>query len=173
MDAGSNALVNLSRRALVVGLAACAIGRAQSAFASKRRAKSWGGKRERQLARTIARRYWIAEHAAAHVVELTHRYYAEDPLLLLALAARESSFRPWVVGRHHDVGLCQVRAQIHGRTEAELIDPEMNVATAARVLRECIRRGGSVRAGLEAYNGGGKGYAARVLRERRRLAARL
>jgi soluble lytic murein transglycosylase-like protein len=127
------------------------------------------------LAERIAHRYHLALPAAEYVVQLAGRHFAEEPTLLLAIVAVESSFRVWCRGVAGEVGLCQVRPDMHGPSAAELIDPEANIGTAARVLRACIRRAGGDKArGVAFYNGAGAAaerYATRVLAEQRKLSA--
>lgn len=142
-------------------------------------AASFGGKALAHLspglADRIARRYRIALPAAEYVAGLAREHFPEDPALMLALVGVESSFRVWSHGAAGEVGLCQVRPDMHGASAAELIGPEVNIKTAARVLRAGIERaGGDVTGGLRRYNGVGKAarhYAAKVLAERRRLTA--
>lgn len=125
------------------------------------------------LAPRIARRYRIALPAAEYVAGLAGAYFPEDPALMLALIGVESSFRVWSLGRVDEIGLCQVRPDMHGASAEELIGPEANIRTAARVLRAGIQRsGGDVERGLARYNGAGEAarrYAKRVLSEKRRL----
>lgn len=154
----------MHRRVFVAGVLA-------APFAAKVHAASAHHPHADRLAGAIAERYGIAPSAAQQVVDLARHYYPEDALLLLGLVGHESAFRPWVVGRNRDIGLAQVRADLWGPSEPELIRPEVNIATAARVLRTCRRRTGSVKAALGAYNGDRSGaYARAVLGEKRVLS---
>jgi soluble lytic murein transglycosylase-like protein len=121
----------------------------------------------------IARRYRVSRHAVEQVATLAQEHFPADPLTLLALVGVESSWRPWAVGAAAEVGLCQVRPEMHGVSAAELADPETNVKTAGRILRAHVDRLG-LRAGIARFNGAGpaaRAYADKVLVERRRLAA--
>jgi soluble lytic murein transglycosylase-like protein len=125
------------------------------------------------LATRIARRYHVERSAVERVVALAEAHLPLDPALLLAIVGVESSWRPWTVGAKGEVGLCQVRPDIHGATATELADPAINVRIAAKVLRHCLKRaGGDIAGGVARYNGRGEAaekYAARVLREREKL----
>jgi len=130
--------------------------------------------RDAELAARIARRHRVALPAAEFVVRLANAHFPESPELLLALIAVESHYNVWCRGAAGEVGLCQIRPGFHGASAADLIDPEANVRTAARVLRETIRAASSIEGGLRRYNGTGQAaerYAARVLAERSRLGA--
>lgn len=125
------------------------------------------------LAARIARRYRVERSAVERVITLAERHFPVDPALLLAIAGVESSWRPWAVGGKGEVGLCQVRPDIHGASATQLADAGVNIRVAARVLRHCLKRSGGDMAGAVArYNGRGEAaveYSARVLAERDRL----
>ena len=127
-----------------------------------------------ELAARIARKHRLALPAAEFVVRLAKVHFPENPELLLALIAVESHYNVWCRGTAGEIGLCQIRPGFHGASAADLIDPEANVRTAARILRQNIRAAGSIEGGLRRYNGTGEAaerYAARVLAERGRLGA--
>ena len=125
------------------------------------------------LVARIARRYRVAPSAVERVVALAEKHFPLDPILLLAIVGVESSWRPWTVGSVGEVGLCQVRPDLHGASATELADPSVNIRVAARVLRGCLKRSHGDWAGAVArYNGQGEAaelYAARVLGERETL----
>jgi soluble lytic murein transglycosylase-like protein len=127
------------------------------------------------LAKRIARRYRIAQSAVERIIALAERHFPADPALLLAIVGVESSWRPWAVGTVGEVGLCQVRPDVHGVSETALADPNVNIRVAARVLRQCLARsGGDVAGAVARYNGRGAAaddYARRVLEEREKLMA--
>lgn len=129
------------------------------------------------LAARVARRYRIAPVAAALVVDTARAVYPEDPALLVALAGVESTMQPFAIGQRGEIGLTQVRAEMHGVDPTTLIDPRASLAVCARILREGVKRaGGNVTRGLTAYNGRGpaaEAYAARVFVERGRLTSLL
>ena len=151
------------RRAFLAVLAALSFSGAQARPA---RAQS-------PLAARIARRYRVERSAVDRVVALAEHHFPVDPALLLAIIGIESSWRPWAVGSKGEVGLCQVRPDIHGATATELAEPAINVRIAAKLLRRCFRRsGGDVAGAVARYNGRGeaaKDYAARVLGERAKV----
>jgi hypothetical protein len=115
-----------------------------------------------------------AAYAAADQVGL-------DPLLLLAVAAVESSFNPLAESVVGAKGLMQIIPKWHreklervGGDEA-LFDPEANILLGATILKEYVHRTGTLEAGLQFYNGAffdsSAQYAHKVLAERARLEA--
>ena len=85
------------------------------------------------------------------------------------------SLPPFAVGAHGEIGLTQVRPELHGFALALLIDPRASLAAGAHILRYCIARaGGDAQRGLAFYNGAGpaaRQYADRVLAEWARIVA--
>jgi soluble lytic murein transglycosylase-like protein len=122
------------------------------------------------LAAAIARRYRVEPSAVERVIALAEKHFPADPTLLLAIVGVESSWRPWAVGQAGEVGLCQVRPDLHGASATALADPTVNIRTAGRVLRKCLTRArGDVAGAVTRYNGRGapaEEYAGRVLTER-------
>jgi len=153
------------RRAFLAILAALSFGAAHGAASPAHSA----------LAARIARRYRVEPSAVERVIALAARHFPVDPALLLAIAGVESSWRPWAVGGKGEVGLCQVRPDIHGASATELADAAVNIRVAAKLLRHCLKRSrGDVAGAVARYNGRGDAaaeYAARVLAERDKLLA--
>ena len=122
------------------------------------------------LAVAIARRYRVEPSAVERVIALAEKHFPAEPTLLLAIVGVESSWRPWAVGQAGEVGLCQVRPDMHGASATALADPSVNIRTAGHVLRKCLSRArGDVAGAVARYNGRGAAaeeYAARVLTER-------
>ena len=97
-----------------------------------------------------------------------------DPTLILAVMAVESSFNPFAQSPVGAQGLMQVMTKLHddkyeafGGSHAAF-DPVTNLRVGVQVLKECIRRTGSLEAGLRSYVGAANsgedgGYAAKVL----------
>jgi soluble lytic murein transglycosylase-like protein len=140
------------------------------------------GRKYRALANYVSRRYRIAPDVTEVFVGAAHEAGREvglDPLLILAVMAVESRFNPvaeslvgakglmQVVPRHHQDKLME-----HGGEEA-VLDPVTNIALGARILKEYIRRTGSLEAGLQFYNGAladpSSQYAQKVFAEKERL----
>ncbi len=103
-----------------------------------------------------------------------------DPTLILAVMAIESGFNPFAQSSVGAQGLMQVMTRVHsdkyeyfgGKLAA--FDPVTNLRVGVKVLQECIRRAGSLEAGLKFYVGaanleGDNGYADKVLAEHSRL----
>jgi Transglycosylase SLT domain len=136
----------------------------------------------RALASYLSRRYRIAPDVTEVFVGAAHdagKQVGLDPLLILAVMAVESRFNPvaeslvgakglmQVVPRHHMDKLME-----HGGQDA-VLDPAINIALGARILKEYIRRTGSLEAGLQFYNGAladpSSQYAQKVFAEKERL----
>ena len=141
--------------------------------------------RQRRVAGWLARRYHIASSASHMLVSVTYSAAQEqqlDPLLVLAVMAIESRFNPLAESAVGAQGLMQVMPKVnrdkfhsHGGVKAAL-NPIANIKVGAKILKEFIRRSGSVEAGLKLYVGAGNlptdgGYANKVLQEHERLKA--
>ncbi len=130
------------------------------------------------LAGILARKYRISEVATREFVLTAQREGSRsgiDPLLLLAVMAIESRFNPVAQSDGGAMGLMQVIPRYHAEKfetadHAKVLDPPTNIHVGARILRECISRGGSEVAGLQLYNGATSdatnAYATRVLGEK-------
>lgn len=105
-----------------------------------------------------------------------------DPLLILAVAATESSFNPKARSGAGAEGLMQVMTSVHhDKFEAfggapAAFEPYPNMAVGAEILDQLVRRTGSVTKALKWYSGAALhnsdfGYGAKVLKERSRLVA--
>jgi len=161
---------------------AAALPPASPALALARLAPS-SAPRAEKLASVVARRYRVAEDAAAEVVDAAFREahrHGLDPILILAVIAVESRFNPFAQSEQGALGLMQVVPRFHLDKIAALgvpsiLVPDANIALGARILKDAIRRAGSEQAGLQLYNGAvddeTQAYANRVLQERRRLEA--
>jgi soluble lytic murein transglycosylase-like protein len=138
-----------------------------------------------RVATWLARRYHIANNASDMLVELAFAAAYEqkiDPLLVLAVMAIESRFNPLAESRVGAKGLMQVlpkangdKFHAHGGLDA-VLNPVANIQVGAKILKDFIRRGGSVEAGLKLYVGAGNmttdlGYGNKVLQEYERLKA--
>ena len=138
--------------------------------------------RELRLARYLSRRYMLDQAATEQVVQAAYAAADQvglDPLLLLAVAAVESSFNPLAESVMGAKGLMQIipkwhrkKLEVVGGDEA-LFDPEANILLGARILKEYVHRTGTLEAGLQFYNGAffdsTAQYARKVLTERARL----
>ncbi|MES3023951.1 MAG: transglycosylase SLT domain-containing protein [Pseudomonadota bacterium] len=103
-----------------------------------------------------------------------------DPLLILAVMAIESGLNPFAESPVGAQGLMQVMAKIHHEKFRPLggiraaLNPVANIRVGSQILREYVKRGGSIEAGLKTYVGAGafdtdSGYGSRVMAEYRRL----
>ncbi len=140
-------------------------------------------KEEQRVSSWLARRYRIASSASKMLVEAAYTSSHEvriDPLLILAVMAIESRLNPFAESPVGAQGLMQVMAKVHhdkfqdhGGVKAAL-NPVANIKVGALILKDYVRRGGSVEAGLKLYVGAGNmdgdgGYGNKVLAEYQRL----
>lgn len=124
-----------------------------------------------RLDRNRIRVFVDAAHDAAEASDL-------DPLLVLAVMGVESSFNPAARSSFGATGLMQVVPRFHRDRLAEhggdaaLLDPRVNVQVGAEILKEYLRRSGSLSAGLQRYAGwqdDERRYARKVIGEQQRL----
>lgn len=131
----------------------------------------------------LAKRYRVATDATDMLVSaayLTAKEIKLDPLLILSVMAIESGFNPFAESPVGAQGLMQVMSKVHrdkfedhGGVKAAL-NPVANIKVGSLILKDYVKRGGSVEAGLKLYVGAGAfdsdaGYGAKVLAEYRRL----
>lgn len=131
------------------------------------------------LVNWISRRYSVAQEPVSRLVQeswAVGKKVGIEPTLILAVMAIESGFNPFAQSHVGAQGLMQVMTGIHhdkyelfgGRRAA--FDPVTNLRVGVQVLQDCIRRAGSLEAGLKYYVGAANlatdgGYAAKVLAE--------
>jgi len=131
----------------------------------------------------LAKRYRVATDATDMLVSaayLTAKEIKLDPLLILSVMAIESGLNPFAESPVGAQGLMQVMSKVHrdkfedlGGVKAAL-NPVANIKVGSLILKDYVKRGGSVEAGLKLYVGAGAsdsdaGYGAKVLAEYRRL----
>ena len=137
---------------------------------------------QRAVTEFIARRYRVSELAVASFVSAAYRagaQYSVDPLLILAVMAVESRYNPVAESVTGAQGLMQVIPKFHLEKlldhggEYALLDPEVNIAVGAQILREYQRRFGDTETALQMYAGAfdepTSQYANKVLAEKARL----
>lgn len=127
----------------------------------------------------IARRYNVAPEPISRLVQeawSVGQHMGVEPTLVLAVMAVESGFNPFAQSHVGAQGLMQVMTRVHhdkyaifgGQNAA--FDPVTNLRVGVQVLRDCIRRAGSLEGGLKYYVGAANlsddgGYGAKVLAE--------
>jgi len=147
-------------------------------------AKLLGNTRQQQnVTSWLAKRYRVAGDAANMLVSTAYVTAHEvklDPLLILAVMAIESGLNPFAESPMGAKGLMQVMAKVHhdkfqevGGAQAAL-NPVANIRVGAQILKDYVKRTGSVEGGLKTYVGAAdfesdSGYGARVLAEWNRL----
>jgi soluble lytic murein transglycosylase-like protein len=134
------------------------------------------------LATYLARRYRVASDATVDLVAEAHavgQILDLDPLLILAVISVESRFNPIAESDYGAKGLMQVVPRFHQDKLSEhggepaVLDPRTNILVGAQILKEYIRRTGSMEAGLQLYAGAAddpvQGYSQKVFTEKQRL----
>jgi soluble lytic murein transglycosylase-like protein len=138
--------------------------------------------KHRALVNYLSRRYRVASSATEQLVDAAYdagQQVGLDPLLILAVMAIESRFNPIAESDMGAKGLMQVIPKHHQDKlidhggEGAVLDPTTNILLGARILKEYIRRTGSLEAGLQFYNGAladiSSQYAQKVMAEMERL----
>ena len=140
-------------------------------------------KQQQNVTSWLAKRYRVAGDAANMLVSTAYTTAHEmklDPLLILAVMAIESGLNPFAESPMGAKGLMQVMAKVHhdkfekhGGAEAAL-NPVANIRVGAQILKDYVKRTGSVEGGLKTYVGAAdmdsdQGYGAKVIAEYRRL----
>ncbi len=137
--------------------------------------------RSRAIVEYVSKRYRVAAGAIAPIVQAAHDASAKaglDPLLVIAVIAVESGFNPFKESVMGAQGLMQVIARFHPEKlpaddPLALIDPVTNVEVGVKVLKESIRRAGSLEGGLQQYAGAPDDdeliYTNKVMAEKQRL----
>jgi len=142
------------------------------------------GKARQAISRYLTRKYRLSNDAVELVISGAYEIGRDmdlEPTLLLAVMAIESRFNPFAESVMGAQGLMQVMTRIHrekfdefGGMQAAL-NPVANMKVGALILKDCIRRGGSIERGLGLYVGAGmgddRGYGAKVLQEKARIVA--
>src|ERR1700689_3647191 len=134
------------------------------------------------VAAYLARRYKIANEASHDLIVAANEAAQQsgvDPLLVLAVVAVESRFNPYAESEFGAKGLMQVIPKYHlDKFEGigpgqSFLHPATNLRVGAAILKEYIRRSGSVQSGLQWYAGAqddaSNQYSNKVLAERARL----
>lgn len=140
-------------------------------------------KQQAAVAYWLSKKYRVAPEPMAALVHAAYeqgKQHRLDPTLILAVAAIESSFNPFAQSAVGAQGLMQVMTRVHTEKYESLggnfaaFDPVSNMRVGATILKEYIRRAGSVEGGLKWYVGAANmasdgGYAAKVLAEYHRI----
>lgn len=138
-------------------------------------------KKIQALADFLSRKYRVSSSMTQEWVRMAYEQGSRegvDPLLVIAVMAVESSLNPIAESVAGAKGLMQVIPRFHkekfpAQDDKSVMDPENNIQAGARILKDTIRRGGSLVAGLQLYNGAPSdakaSYANKVIAEQQRL----
>ncbi|MGF6276085.1 hypothetical protein ABIB38_004494 [Massilia sp. UYP11] len=136
-------------------------------------------KQQQYVTNWLSKRYRVAGDAANMLVStayLTAHELKLDPLLILAVMAIESGLNPFAESAMGAKGLMQVMAKVHhdkfedvGGPQAAL-NPVANIRVGALILKDYVKRTGSIEGGLKTYVGAANletdsGYGNKVLNE--------
>ena len=136
-------------------------------------------KQQQWVTNWLSKRYRVASDAANMLVStayITAHEVKLDPLLILAVMAIESGLNPFAESPMGAKGLMQVMAKVHhdkfddvGGPQAAL-NPVANIRVGALILKDYVKRTGSVEGGLKTYVGAAdletdSGYGNKVLNE--------
>jgi soluble lytic murein transglycosylase-like protein len=145
-------------------------------------AESGAEREQHAIAEYIAKRWRIADSAAASFVSIAYRAgstHSVDPVLILAVMAIESRYNPVAESDMGAKGLMQIIPKFHLEKlldhggEPALLDPEVNIHVGAQIIREYYRRFGEMQTALQMYAGAfdepTSQYAHKVLGEKARL----
>jgi len=140
-------------------------------------------KQQQWVTNWLSKRYRVAGDAANMLVStayITAHEVKLDPLLILAVMAIESGLNPFAESAMGAKGLMQVMAKVHHDKFAQVggqqaaLNPVANIRVGALILKDYVKRTGSVEGGLKTYVGAAdmesdSGYGSKVLAEYRRL----
>jgi len=137
---------------------------------------------QQRVADWLSRKYRVAKEPMSALVAEAYVVGEQldlDPKLILAVMAMESRFNPFAASPVGAQGLMQVMTRVHSAKledfggKLAVFDPLTNLRVGAMILRDTIRRSGSIEGGLRLYVGAvstdGRDYIDRVLSERDRL----
>jgi soluble lytic murein transglycosylase-like protein len=138
--------------------------------------------RHQALSEFLSRRYKVSKAVTLDVVTIAHAAGEEiglDPLLIIAVMAVESRFNPVAQSVAGAKGLMQVIPRFHTAKFREfggvksVFEPEANILVGSQILKEYVKRTGSLRNGLQKYVGSmddeSSTYTGKVMTEKQRL----
>jgi soluble lytic murein transglycosylase-like protein len=140
-------------------------------------------KEQAAIATWLSKKYSVAYDPMRALVAEAYssgKQHNVDPALILAVIAIESRFNPYAQSSAGAQGLMQVMTKVHiaqyddfgGKLAA--FHPVSNMTVGVKILKDYIRRAGSIEGGLKYYVGAANmthdgGYGAKVMAEYRRI----
>jgi hypothetical protein len=139
-------------------------------------------KRYRALSEFLAKRYKVSQDVTLDFVTMAHaagHQLGLDPLLIIAVISVESRFNPIAESVAGAKGLMQIIPKYHTDKFREFggvkaaFDPETNILVGSKIIKEYIKRTGSLNSALQLYGGAADddtdGYFEKVMTEKERL----
>ena len=139
-------------------------------------------KRYRALSEFLAKRYKVSQDVTMDFVNMAHaagHQVGLDPLLIIAVISVESRFNPIAESVAGAKGLMQIIPKYHADKFREFggvkaaFDPEANILVGSKIIKEYIKRTGSLNSALQLYGGAmdddTDGYFEKVMTEKERL----
>jgi hypothetical protein len=123
-------------------------------------------RQQKYVTEWLSRRYRVAGDAANMLVSTAYSTAHEmklDPLLILAVMAIESGLNPFAESPMGAQGLMQVMSKVHSDKFQEVggaqaaLNPVANIRVGALILKDYVKRTGSVEGGLKSYVGAVRG----------------
>jgi soluble lytic murein transglycosylase-like protein len=105
-------------------------------------------------------------------LEIIIAVHHSDPKLVKAIIAVESEWNHNAVSKKGAIGLMQVMpstAKGYGVERHELFNPEKNIETGCRILKDYQRTSKTLHIALIKYSGGAKNYYQKVLKKMREV----
>jgi soluble lytic murein transglycosylase-like protein len=139
-------------------------------------------RRHRALSQFLAKRYKVSQAVTHDLVTMAHaagHQIGIDPLLIIAVISVESRFNPIAESVAGAKGLMQIIPKYHpekfqeyGGTKA-VFDPQTNILVGSQIIKEYLKRTGSLDSALQLYGGAtsdeNAAYFGKVMTEKERL----
>lgn len=138
--------------------------------------------RYRAIAGFLAKKYKVSQQVTFDLVSIAHaagQQLGLDPLVIIAVMAVESRFNPIAESIAGAKGLMQVIPKYHPDKfdefggEKSVFDPETNILVGSQILRDYLKRTGSLSKALQMYAGASNDeqdlYSSKVMNEKQRL----
>jgi soluble lytic murein transglycosylase-like protein len=139
-------------------------------------------RRHRALSQFLAKRYKVSQAVTHDLVTMAHaagHQIGIDPLLIIAVISVESRFNPIAESVAGAKGLMQIIPKYHPEKFQEfggikaVFDPQTNIMVGSQIIKEYLKRTGSLDSALQLYGGATSDenavYFGKVMTEKERL----